>query len=691
MKLPLINYFPIKEDIRILESHYQHTNTSGYSAYLRSLGWNAVEKQGSIIVNHVEGAEPDESRKPTNRHLLSKNDHPIQYIQGINAHVGKLLRSAGFICVGPYYKREYISPFDHVQSLIVAVEHVTKLPINILSHLRWTWDIEWYEDKLWLVPLAGRRFLTEHDPSFPTLHRWMQERLVASGKVKGIDLNTGKHRSLFLKENTWGTEIQDRWQPLNGKYWRVCLDMETLEDIGYSADAFHSAQFTFDKLHQVVVDANPFNQIVTTTIPCNPIEAKIGVIDGNSLHFSRGTSRDMKDVHRLGILQPPSRPVRLLVVVSDKRLQGEEDVRDILAAHLVERSLLTAHPTAEKRLKSVSVTADNDTIATIWSSNRYRRGFGLPHFSLAKTKMHFFNAVDGKLLDPTILEEEVIKANQNGETLIALVLLDDDMTKPVHDQLMSQFRRMRALPLLASNLRGGNNAFPTWVNLTLSIAQKAGAVPWDLIALPGVDEHTIFVGIDLGHNHERNRSQIAFTLFNYQGRPVNQWVVPCSRNDERIRRDVLFELTRFISEGNRPMPTQVIIHRDGRYLDGECNDLIEALHNMPRLSLVAVKKDTCSRLSKEQVEGTFIELDERRAILVTNIQSNRSSMPAPLEVELMHSNCLSLRQVTSQVFWLTRVYQGNAYFPKRLPVTTGLANNIAGTGNRIHLTGWEYT
>ncbi len=54
------------------------------------------------------------------------------------------------------------------------------------------------------------------------------------------------------------------------------------------------------------------------------------------------------------------------------------------------------------------------------------------------------------------------------------------------------------------------------------------------------------------------------------------------------------------------------------------------------------------------------------------------------------AQALSMRQVASQVFWLTRVCQGNANFPKRLPTTTGWANNVAGTGHRVHLKGWEY-
>ena len=674
-----------------MESHYRHPNSHGYCGYLRSGGWKAVEQNGEVIVYHVQGTEPDEKRKPANRQLLPiDKDRPL-YIQSINAHIGQLLRGIGFICVGPHHRREYISSSDHVQSLVLAEKNPVLVSITVSAHLSWTWDVEWYNDGLWLVPLPGRRFLTAQNPTSPAVDRWLRDRLAGDERVKGIDLNTGKYRSILLKDKQWGTETRDCWEPLDGDKWRVCLDMETLENLGYSIDAFHTAQFTFDKLHAALIKSSPFIKVITTTNPARLDEYQSGIVDGGNLHFGRGKSRNLKDILRLGILQHPPRPVRLLVVASDNNEKEENHFRDILAAHLVDRSSLIAHSTGVNRLKSVGISANNDTIATIWASNNYRRGFGLPLFSLAKKKLHFFKAATGKLLDIGELKKEIASASQENITLIALVILDDDMAKSEHDQLMYQFRGMKALPLKTSKLFGGSGSFSTWVNLTLSLAQKAGAVPWDLTNLAGVDEQTVFVGIDLGHDHERNRSRIAFTLFNYQGRPIDNSIIFCNQNDERIPAHVLQrELPAFIFERNCPVPTQVIIHRDGRFLDGECDDFLNALQRVPRLTLVAVKKDTCSRLSAEQVEGTYMELDERRTILVSNTQSMHSSMPAPLEIELMYSNYLSLMQVTSQIFWLTRVCQGNAYFPKRLPATTFLANNVAGTGNRVHLKGWEY-
>jgi hypothetical protein len=468
--------------------------------------------------------------------------------------------------------------------------------------------------------------------------------------------------------------------------------METLKKLGYSVKAFHSAQFTFDSLLAAVVRSSPFGSVVKTIDPQVPTEARAGIVPGQHLQFRRGTARELKEVHRLGILEHPPRPVRLLVVASQKDSEDEHRLtRQILGAHLIDRASLTAQRGGQDSLRSVGASDGRDTITTIWTAGKYRRGFELPPFALAKTRLHLYDRKTGGLIAGRALEDEADLAHRDGVTLIALVLLDDDMAKPEHDYLMRQFRRMRALPLRASKLSGRSESLATWVNITLILAQKAETVPWDLADLPGVDEQTVFVGIDLGRDHARDRSQIAFTLFDHRGRPANSCVVPCGRNDERISSDVFHrDLFRFIFHRDGPAPLQVIIHRDGRFLPGEADDLIDALQEVPRLAVVSIKKDSCTRLSSQHLEGGFVELGEHRTILVTNCQSQHSSMPAPIEVELVYSDHLNLRQVVSQVFWLTRICQGNAYCPKRLPATTGWANNLAGTGHRVYLKGWEY-
>lgn len=686
----LVNHYPLKSDIRVTRSCYSHPKPDAYCGYLRVSGWVPTREAGQIVVYHPLGTDPDEKRKPISRLILSAGDDHHQYTRGINALIDQLLRGSDFIPISPLGRRDYISPATHVLSIVVAGRDPQLPSLTVHSHLCWMWDLEWTAGCFWIVPLARHRFLTAQPPSFPSLDRWLHLRVGEHKKVTAIDLRTGRHRTLSFRHKQWGTESRAEWKPLDGDGWRVCLDMESLQELGYSVEAFRSAQFSFDQLQAAVSQSSPFGQLVTTTDPYTPTGTAASILNGRHLRFRNGTGRDLKEVHSLGILENPPRPVCLLVVASRKDSSGQDQhARHILNAHLAVRSSLHGEK-GQAALRSVGATDGRDTIATIWTSGKYQRGFQLPPFSLTQKKLHLYDAATGELLAPHVLEEEAELATREGIALIALVLIEDDMKKAQHDQLMCQFRRMKALPLQVSTLAGGSGAFPAWVNLTLSLAQKAGAVPWDLTDLPGVDHRTVFVGIDLGHDHARDRSQIAFTLLDHRGRPVDCHVVPSVRNNERIPLDVLHrDLPRFIFNRDLAPPEQVVVHRDGRYLAGEADDLMDGLHRVPRITLVEIKKNTCTRLAGGQLEGAFVEVDERRTVIVTNTQSQRSSMPAPIEIELIHSDWLSMRQVVSQVFWLTRVCQGNASFPKRLPATTGWANNIAGTGSKVHLKGWE--
>lgn len=302
----------------------------------------------------------------------------------------------------------------------------------------------------------------------------------------------------------------------------------------------------------------------------------------------------------------------------------------------------------------------NDTIATIWTSSvKYRRGFGLESFDIVERLIHRYDAASGTLFAPEQLAKVRDDAKAVGRGLIVLVLVDDGMPKHLHDNLMKQFRGMRAVPLKPSSLTK-QKGYPAWVNLTLRLAQKAGAIPWDLVDVPGVDASTVFVGVDLGHDHKRNVSHVAFTLIDYRGRPVDWSVCRCSRNNERIPTDLLaVELRRFLYHQDGLAPSQVIVHRDGRYLPGEAADLLDGLDGIPRITLVAVKKDANTRLGPEVVEGSYWRLDPVHALVVTNTQAKGSSMPVPLEIELEEAGDQLLDHAVAQVFWLSRVCRGS--------------------------------
>ena len=130
----------------------------------------------------------------------------------------------------------------------------------------------------------------------------------------------------------------------------------------------------------------------------------------------------------------------------------------------------------------------------------------------------------------------------------------------------------------------------------------------------------------------------------------------------------------------------VIIHRDGRFLEGELDDFIIVLNNVgiSKVSLVAVKKSNHTAITAAE-EGTKLRLSGERYLLLTNTQSE---LARPLEIELMHSDKLTLDEIVSQVFWLSRVFLNNVQHPSTIPATTHWANGIACTGKVTPLSGW---
>jgi hypothetical protein len=469
--------------------------------------------------------------------------------------------------------------------------------------------------------------------------------------------------------------------------------MEELKKLGLSPSASRSATYVFEQIRTCLIECSPFGEVLESTEPTAIPEIELGAVEGSHLRFSRGRGRELSDVLRLGVLEPPPRPVRLTVVASREAVENKGSVlRDLLSSHLCDRETLESLPRGRKALRALGNMAGKDTITTIWThSVQYRTGFGLPAFEVDRTepKMLDYDPATGVLTDPAALSRKREQAESQGRTLVALVVVEDEMSKPLHDILMRNFDRKRTIDLNPSSL-SRKAGFPSWVNLALSLAQKARAVPWDLVDVPGVDDRTVFLGIDLGHNHRQGRSQVGLTVVDHRGRPINNAVIPCPRNNERIPTEVLTrEVPRLLFAWGTESPTQVIVHRDGRFLPGESDDLISALEGVDG-TLVAVKKDNLTRFGLDVTEGTFWRVGPHRALIVTNIQSEGRSMARPVEIEIEETNHRTLDEVVAQVFWLSRVCQGSAYHARRLPKTTEWADHIATTGKRVHRKRWTF-
>ncbi len=230
------NHYPLRHTLQFCRSVYQHPKPRCYAAYLRyGRHLDANAEGGSVVVFHGLGVDPDDSRRPAERTRLAPSGDAPAFFRAVNAHIGYVLHSGGFLPIGRFSRREYISPNTHVFPL--ATQGIAPIlpTVSVGAHLRWTWDTEHHSGRTWLVPLPGRCFLTSQPPAHGPLHRWLVERIRRGNQVKGVDLISGRHSPLSFEDGHWMYCSQKEWRPFEApEHWRITLDMEALLELGYS-------------------------------------------------------------------------------------------------------------------------------------------------------------------------------------------------------------------------------------------------------------------------------------------------------------------------------------------------------------------------------------------------------------------------------------------------------------------------
>ena len=682
----LTNHFALNPDLHLYCAEYSDDRPISVENHVRAQGFYAEQKNGLVQVYHGP-LLPQLRAKMVGREELYFSSDSAGYTRAVNSFISSLFCQAGFILGRG---REFLHPTKYVKTLNLD----KGAELHVSAHLCWSWDIEFRNNQCFVVPLPGRNHFTTHD----LLHENVNKYLVKqwddyAGDLKHFSLSvrhlgSGKHGRLHRHGESWHIIVGAKSRPKSIQVkpdWHLTLDMSALHEINLSDVANHSAEFDFGDLVKMVRDASPLGQILVSPLPSQVAAAKVGTAIPH-LRFKRGSSNNLQDIQKLGLLEPPPHPVRLAVIApAGGKKEDNEYLLDLLRVHLLSRIRAERH--APEGIRTLGVAGGQDTIFTLWSRGKYGAKLGLDPFDVAKG-VHYYNSDNGSLVKPELFDNAKKQAQNDGRHLIAFTLMNPSVTTLVRDHL---FRQLRCLiePLDISTLA---DSFPSWLTITVRLAQRAGGIPWDLMNLPGADENTGFLGIDLGHNHQQNNSNLAVTLFDHRGRPINQDVFRLPRNDERIPKALLHGgIPRFIKNSNLSL-SQVVVHRDGVFSEDEKTALVAGMKTIPGLqyvTLVSIKKDTKTRFDSSAVEGNYWVTRPDQAVLLTNTQAQGRSMPSPLEVELSSTDDLDLKQVVDQVYWLSRVYTGSIFHAKRLPVTTYLANNIATTGNKVHLKGWN--
>ena len=678
----LTNHFLLNPDSTMYCTEYDDERPTSVINHVRAQGYYTEQKSGLIQVYHGP-LLPQLRAKMVGREELHPNSNPIGYAKAVNSSISSLFCHAGFI---PLRNHEFFHPTKYVKVLSSYEGSV----LHVGAHLRWSWDIEFRDNQCFVVPLPSRQYLTTYD----LLHKNVSKYLAKQWDDYADDpehfplslrnLKSGKSARLHRHGEIWHIVLGPKSVQIEPD-WHLTLNMAALHEINLSEGAYHSAEFSFGDLVKMVQDASPLSQVLVSPLP-----SQVAVVTVDTaiphLRFRRGSSNNLQDVHKLGLLEPPPYPVRLAVVApAGEKKEDNEYLRNLLRVHLLSRVQAERH--APEGIRILRVTGGQDTIFTLWSRGKYGAKLGIDPFDVANG-VHYYNPDTGDLATPNLFDGAKKKAKEDGRHLIGFALMNSSVTIPARDNLFRQL----GCPIEPLDVSTLADSFPSWLSITVRLAQRAGGIPWDLMNLPGTDENTGFLGMDLGHNHKQDKSNLAVTLFSHRGRPISQDVFRLEHNDERIPEILLYGgIPRFVKNSKLSL-SKVIVHRDGVFSEDEKTALIAGMKRIPGLqhiTLVSIKKDTKTRFDSSAVEGNYWITRPNQAVLLTNTQAEGRSMPSPLEVELSGADNLDLKQVVDQVYWLSRVYTGSVFHSKRLPVTTQYANNIATTGKKVHLKGWD--
>lgn len=608
--------------------------------------------------------------------LSSESPKDLEVVEAYNRHIAYVLRRAGLLRFGRR-NHEYYYPnrFEEIHNSDCNTPQVR-------GYHRWTWDIELHSGRFWLVPRMSFRYVTTCDPMDPRLLGWLRTRLERRQwmPLNLLNLRTGDVQPIRLTLEAFTKRRLGDLLPRGT--WHVTLSMKDLKTLNSSQDVYCNS-------HEMIragpddLSETPFCTILESVRPLDiPTDNLSRVDNGQHLRFGKGVGSNIKSVViGKGLVEKPAKPVRLLIC-APKELWAKERVKQCMRYIFFKRN--------ESRRCELGLPQGAETVYQIWQEK-----LGLPTYDFHKPTPVLTYTADGQVIDPSAIEKAVTQADADGRMLVALLLLPNfEMPKKHHNALHRCFRgKVRVVQFQEQTLTGkggttsASGLFAIWANITVDIAYRAGGVPWDLYDLPGVNDRTVFIGIDLGHDHHKRESQLAFTLVDHRGRKLlrRPRVIPSLDLNEALPdRDVLRRELRKVLKQTKTEPEQVIVHRDGRYFPGDEEKLFTALQGVPHVSLVSIKKDSQTRF-RIPVEGLFWRFTHNRGLLITNTQDE---VAAPLEVELRVPGRLTLVDAATQVFWLTRTYQGNVIWPTRLPITTRETNNVAGTGEKPHIKSW---
>lgn len=217
----------------------------------------------------------------------------------------------------------------------------------------------------------------------------------------------------------------------------------------------------------------------------------------------------------------------------------------------------------------------------------------------------------------------------------------------------------------------------------------------------GLPKDGYFVGIDLGHFHktkdQAGYSSLIMVFYNTHGEHLFSTNLKDLPLNEALHKEAIHDalgmFKKHLTDSKVNMPTQLIFHRDGKLHSNDTailNEGVSSTFGITDVNIVEIIKSGHPYLftqkdhrSHNALSGQYWAIkDKDYALLITNDQqTSPDEALKPIVIKRKYGQ-LSFELIISQVYWFCKIYTNNIYYPTRLPATTELANNRAGTGTK---------
>lgn len=648
------NQYRVHPTIELRQTDYSSTAPFELAAQWRKGGWAASEHEGRVRVFHgPESPLPLEEAVASQLLPLSESDATLKALNGL---LKRALVSAGYVA------REdgKLTLFRAVQGESVGSPKYRSPKLYL--HRTWTWEFQFQGDQCWLIPKPSLTKITEL-PAALFAQRFGHLEPTRTWSI--IDPATGNlwtHQ--FLSDHAgaeWGTVPTAR----------ILYQPKTVAD---------PSSTSVDEVHAAVQGEPVFQTLADTQHPrtiepefFHPIQEKRLLVRKTLIQ-----ERSQINHNRTGIHRKPLKPVQLQFVVP---------ADDSTAV-----DYLTLRFAGENVLKARGLPRPEINVPGLWHSKwSLKAQAPLSWFS---TK-HSYDPQTGELLHPSSLEQSSDEARQSeGIQVTVAVLPDQRMSRKAFQQLRQELRPYNHVfikPLSAPERLTTETPQQCWGDVSriaLKILRASGGLPFELAPVPGISSGRHYLGLDVGRNLKEGWSQVALVLVDWRGHVVAKRVEKFEGDTERIPTRVLTEtLPEWFAElrevnvhdpVRRAGPlrmTQLVVHRDGRFVGEELEELVGALGSSYRLDLIEIKKDSPLRITTEVHEPHLYQVSPSTA-LIFNVSATQGKT-RPLEIKV-HGQT-DLLEAARQVYWLSEMRTDELYRPGRLPITTFLADRIANT------------